>query len=56
MEEVQRTSVRRLSRVQLLTSTSHNILKKDIHLYPYRLQAVQQLLEADYLVRVEYCN
>jgi hypothetical protein len=49
--------VRRLSQqVQLSTSTCHNILKKDIHLYPYRLQAVQQLLEADYLVRVEYCH
>jgi hypothetical protein len=56
MEEVPRTSVRRLSQqVQLSTSTCHNIFKKDIHLYPYRLQAVQQLLEADYPVRVEYC-
>jgi hypothetical protein len=57
MEEVPRTSVRRLSQqVQLSTSTCHNILKKDIHLYPYRLQAVPQLLEADYLVCVEYCH
>jgi hypothetical protein len=57
MEEVPRTSVRRLSQqVQLSTSTCHNILKKDIHLYSYRLQAVQQLLEADYPVRVEYCH
>jgi hypothetical protein len=57
MEEVLRTSVRRLSQqVQLSTSTCHNILKKDIHLYPYRLQAVQQLLEVDYPVRVEYCH
>jgi transposase len=57
MEEAPRTSVRRLSQqVQLSTSTCHNILKKDIHLYPYRLQAVQQLLEADYPVRVEYCH
>ncbi|CAH1372399.1 unnamed protein product, partial [Tenebrio molitor] len=58
MEEAPRTSVRRLSQqVQLSTSTCHNILKKDIHLYPYRLQAVQQLLEADYYpVRVEYCH
>jgi hypothetical protein len=57
MDEVPRTSVRRLSQqVQLSTSSCHNILKKDIHLYPYRLQAVQQLLEADYPVRVEYCH
>jgi hypothetical protein len=33
-----------------------SILKKDIHLYPYRLQAVHQLLETDYPVRVEYCH
>jgi hypothetical protein len=51
MEEVPRTSVRRLSQqVQLSTSTCHNILKKDIHLYPYRVQVVQQLLESDYPV------
>jgi hypothetical protein len=50
MEEVPQIFVRRLSQVQLSTSTRHNILKKDIHLYPYRLQAVQQLLEADYIL------
>ncbi|RZC35534.1 HTH 24 domain containing protein, partial [Asbolus verrucosus] len=49
MEEAPRTSVRRLSQqVELSPATCRNILKKDIHLYPYRLQAVQQLREADY--------
>lgn len=57
MEEDPRTSVRRLSQqVQLSTSTCQKILKKDIHLYPYRLQSVQQLHEPDYPQRVEYCQ
>ncbi|RZC40505.1 hypothetical protein BDFB_010085, partial [Asbolus verrucosus] len=56
MEEALRTSVRRLSqRVELLPATCRNILKKDVQLHPYRLQAVQQLHEADYPVRLEYC-
>ncbi|RZC40180.1 hypothetical protein BDFB_014747 [Asbolus verrucosus] len=57
MEEAPRTSVRRLSQqVELSPVTCRNILKKDIHLYPHRLQAVQQLRETDYSVHVEYCR
>lgn len=57
MEEAPRTSLRRLSQqVQLSVTTCHTILRKDIHLYPYRLQCVQQLHEADFAPRVEYCQ
>ncbi|RZC33663.1 hypothetical protein BDFB_006677 [Asbolus verrucosus] len=39
MEEAPRTFVRRLSQqVELSPVTCRNIFKKDIHLYPYRLQ------------------
>lgn len=57
MEDAPRTSLRRLSQqVQLVPSTCQKILKKDIHLYPYRLMSVQQLQEIDYPQRVEYCH
>ena len=36
--------------------TSHTLLKKDLHLFPYRITAVQKLLEVDYLRRVEFCE
>ncbi|RZC34005.1 HTH Tnp Tc3 2 domain containing protein [Asbolus verrucosus] len=57
IEEVPRTSLRRLSQqVKLSPATYRTILKKDIHFYPYRVQAVQQLCKANYSIRVEYCR
>ncbi|RZC38296.1 hypothetical protein BDFB_006802 [Asbolus verrucosus] len=55
MEEALQISVHRLSQqVELSPATCRNILNKNIHLYPYRLQVVHQLREVDLPVHVEY--
>lgn len=57
IDEAPRTSVRRLAQqVELAPSTCQTILKKDLHMYPYHMLAVQQLHETDYPQRVTYCR
>lgn len=57
MENDPQTSVRHLSQqINLSVGTTHKLLKKDIQLYPYRVTAVQELLEIDYPRRLQFCN
>lgn len=51
------TSLRTLSQqAELSYGTCQRILKKDLHLHPYRLTAVHQLLPPDYARRVQFCR
>lgn len=50
-------SVRRLSQeTDFSYGTCHKILKKDLHLYPYKITVVQELLPPDPVTRREYCQ
>lgn len=52
-----KTSIRQLSQqVDLSVGTCHTILHKDLHFYPYRLTAVQELLPADHPRRLQFCR
>lgn len=37
-------------------STCRRALKKDLHMHPYKVTAVQQLLPIDYGQRLQYCE
>lgn len=55
--EGQETSVRKISKLTGVTkSSTHNILKHDLKLRPYRLRLVQQLSEEDMANRVFVCQ
>lgn len=50
-------SLRKLKQeVGLSYGTCQKILKKDLHLYPYKMQVYQELLPADYNRRLLYCQ
>jgi hypothetical protein len=57
MEEAPGTSIEHLSQ-QLGVSVGicHSIVKKDLHLFPYRLTSVQELHPPDLPQRLEYCQ
>lgn len=57
MDAAPSTSIRVLSQqTDLSYGTCQTIIKKDLHLFPYRLQCFQQLLPIDRPRRVEYCE
>lgn len=57
MDNAPKTSVRRLSQqINLAVGTTHKLLHKDLHLYPYRVTVVQELKPADYPLRLNFCN
>ncbi|RZB38953.1 hypothetical protein BDFB_015247, partial [Asbolus verrucosus] len=57
MENELRTSIRRLAQqMDLSVGTCHPILHKDMHIYPYKITSVQQLLPVDHPRRLEFCN
>ncbi|XP_063919174.1 uncharacterized protein LOC135134425 [Zophobas morio] len=57
MDEVPITSVRHLQQqVDLSYGTCRTILKKDLGLFAYRLQCVQELHHGDFPIRREYCE
>ncbi|RZC34585.1 HTH 24 domain containing protein, partial [Asbolus verrucosus] len=57
MENEPRTSIRRLAQqMDLSVGTCHAILRKDMHIYPYKITSVQELLPVDPPRRLEFCN
>lgn len=57
IENAPRTSIRSLSQqTQLAYGTCQAILKKDLHLFPYRLTSVHELLPVDPPVRLQFCE
>jgi hypothetical protein len=57
MEDEPQLSLRRLSQqTELSVSTCQRIVRKDLGLYPYKVQVYQELLPPDYNQRVAYCN
>lgn len=57
MENDPHTSVRRVAQqTNLSLGTCHTILRKDAHLYPYRVTVVQELLQHDIPDRLLFCR
>nr|XP_015833260.1 PREDICTED: uncharacterized protein LOC107397488 [Tribolium castaneum] len=57
LEQDPKTSIRHLSQqVELSVGTCHELLRKDLHVYPYRLQSVQELQPVDFPRRLQYCQ
>jgi hypothetical protein len=57
MEEAPGTSIEHLSQqLGVSVGTCHSIVKKDLHLFPYRLTSVQELHPVDLPQRLEYCQ
>lgn len=57
MAEAPSTSLRRLSqRIDLPYTTTRNILKADLKLFPYKVTSVHQILPADMPLRERYCQ
>ena len=58
MEENPRTSMRRLSALTGISKLSCvNIVKKDLHLHPYRYTRVQELKPADFQqLCIDFCH
>jgi hypothetical protein len=57
MEDSPTTSIRHLSQqIDLSVGTCQKILKEDLHLFPYRLTAVQELHVNDLPQRLNYCQ
>jgi hypothetical protein len=59
MQNTPKTSVRHLRQqmnTPLSLGTAHALVRKDLHMYPYRVTAVQELLPIDYPRRLEFCN
>jgi len=57
MEERPQTSIRHLQQeVNLSYGTTRRIVKNDLHLYPYRVQVTQELLEVDRPLRQRFCQ
>jgi hypothetical protein len=55
MEEAPGTSIEHLSQqLGVSIGTCHSIVKKDLHLFPYRLTSVQELHPVDLPQRLEY--
>ncbi|KAI4459198.1 transposable element tc3 transposase-like protein [Holotrichia oblita] len=51
MDNSPKKSIPKLSQqVQLSVGTCHTILKKDLELYPYKIQAVHELTQLDFVV------
>jgi hypothetical protein len=56
-EEAPGTSIEHLSQqLGVSVGTCHSIVKKDLHLFPYRHTSVQELHPADLPQRLEYCQ
>ncbi|RZC38512.1 hypothetical protein BDFB_005194 [Asbolus verrucosus] len=56
MENTPKTPIRQLNQqINLSIGATQNMLHKDLHLYPYRITAVQELLPADY-PRRQFCS
>jgi hypothetical protein len=57
MENAPKTSIRQLSQqINFSVGTTHRMLHKNLHLYPYCVIAVQELKPADYPRRLNFCN
>ncbi|CAH1366306.1 unnamed protein product [Tenebrio molitor] len=60
MGEVPGTSIEHLSQqLGVSVGTCHTIVRKDLHLFPYRLTSIttlQELRPGDSERRLEYCN
>ncbi|RZC33064.1 hypothetical protein BDFB_013436 [Asbolus verrucosus] len=57
MEAVPCSSLRHLSQqVDLSIRTCDIIIKKGLHLFPYRLTSVQKLHENDFPQRIKFCQ
>lgn len=57
MEEQPRTPIRHLAQqVDLSVGTCHSILHKELHLHPYRITSVQELLPVDIPRRLNFCR
>ncbi|EFA13024.1 hypothetical protein TcasGA2_TC011490 [Tribolium castaneum] len=57
LEQDPTTSIRRLSQqVELSVGTCHKLVRKDLHMYPYRVQSVQELQLVDFSRRLQYCQ
>nr|XP_008198792.1 PREDICTED: uncharacterized protein LOC103314449 [Tribolium castaneum] len=57
LEQDPKTSIRHLSQqVELSVGTCHKLLRKDLHVYPYRVQSVQELQPVDFPRRLQYCQ
>lgn len=57
MEEEPAKPLKRLSQeIGLSYGTCHKILKKDLNMHPYKMQAHQALLPADHPRRLAYCH
>jgi hypothetical protein len=49
--------IRQLSQqINLSVGKTHTMLHNNLHLYPYRITAVQELKPADYPRRLHFCN
>ncbi|KAJ3662408.1 hypothetical protein Zmor_006758 [Zophobas morio] len=57
LEQNPQTSLTRLSQQSgVPVTTCHKVVKKRLHMHPYKITTVQQLLPIDPPRRVEYCN
>lgn len=57
VEENPHSSLRRLSaRTDVSYSTVRRILKKRLHMHPYKITLVQKILPRDHNSRMQYCN
>lgn len=57
IEATPSTSIRRLGQqLNLSFGTTQLILKKDLQMYPYKLQVYHKILPRDFQPRINYCN
>ncbi|RZC32148.1 hypothetical protein BDFB_009023 [Asbolus verrucosus] len=57
MEATPSKSIRKLSQqIHLSFGTSHTILKKDLEMFPYKVQIYHKILPRDFVPRVNYCE
>lgn len=56
MDNSPKKSIAKLSQVHLSVGTCHTILKKDLKLFPYKIQAVSELKQEDFGTRTQYCQ
>jgi hypothetical protein len=57
MENAPKTSIRQLSQqISLSLRTTHTTIHKNLHLYPYRVTAMQELKPADYPIILHLYN
>lgn len=57
MQQSPRKPIRRLAQeIGLSYGACQKIVKKDLHMFPYKITAMQQLLPRDFRIRLNYCQ